>query len=102
MLFVLFLQNAACYNLGEQDENVTDMEAVSTGSININNGAPAPPMCYGRNMTFPRQNASYGLRHELPAVVTEGENYRLPGEVIYHYRALLAVFFFCCTFSLTL
>ena len=57
------------------------MEAISTGSININTGAPPPPMCYGRNMTFPRQSASYALRHELPAVVTEGENYRLPGEV---------------------
>lgn len=77
----MLLQNAACYNLGEPDENVTGMEAVSTGSINMNSGAPAAPMGYGRNMTFPRQSASYALRHELPAIVTEGENYRLPGEV---------------------
>ncbi|XP_057341888.1 BTB/POZ domain-containing protein 7 [Microplitis mediator] len=73
------LENAACYN-AEQEESMTDMEnmePVSTGSINISSTSAA---CYGRNMTFPRPNSSYGIRHELPAVVTEGENYRLPGE----------------------
>ncbi|CAG5093963.1 Similar to BTBD7: BTB/POZ domain-containing protein 7 (Homo sapiens) [Cotesia congregata] len=73
------LENAACYN-AEQEESMTDMEnlePVSTNSINIS-GTSA--VCYGRNMTFPRPNSSYGIRHELPAVVTEGENYRLPGE----------------------
>lgn len=60
--------------------DMENLEPVSTGSINIS-GTSA--VCYGRNMTFPRPNSSYGIRHELPAVVTEGENYRLPGEVIY-------------------
>lgn len=61
--------------------DMENMEPVSTGSINISSTSAA---CYGRNMTFPRPNSSYGIRHELPAVVTEGENYRLPGEVIYY------------------
>ncbi|KAK0161755.1 hypothetical protein PV327_008171 [Microctonus hyperodae] len=76
------LENAACYGSSEQNENMTDiesMETMNTGNISVNINAPVP-MCYGRNMTFPRPNSSCGIRHELPAVVTEGENYRLPGE----------------------
>lgn len=53
-------------------------------------GATASSACYGRNMTFPRHGpgagggGAYGhpRHHELPAIVTEGENYRLSAEVI--------------------
>lgn len=69
----------------EQDDNMTgmeNMEAISPGNLNVSTSASVN-VCYGRNMTFPRPNSSYGLRHELPAVVTEGENYRHQGEVSY-------------------
>ena len=66
--------------MGEPDENMTRAEEVGAGNVGGNLGAAAQ-ICYGRNMTFPRQAASYPHRHELPAVVTEGENYRLPGDV---------------------
>lgn len=79
-------QNAACYNIvGESDGAATDgIEENSrntSGSLAL--GPSAASICYGRNMTFPRQAASsYAhTRRELPAVVTEGENYRLSGEV---------------------
>ncbi|XP_023288554.1 BTB/POZ domain-containing protein 7 isoform X2 [Orussus abietinus] len=73
------LENAVCYRIGEQDDNVTGLEEVNTGNIS-GNVAAAAPVCYGRNMTFPRQASSYTHRHELPAIVIEGENYRYPGE----------------------
>ncbi|KAJ9595461.1 hypothetical protein L9F63_013372 [Diploptera punctata] len=39
------------------------------------------PPCFGRNMTFPRgPGSAYTVRHELPAVVTEGDAYRGHGE----------------------
>lgn len=53
---------------------------MNVGNVGINTGNAAP-VCYGRNMTFPRQASTYSHRRELPAIVTEGENYRLPGEV---------------------
>lgn len=59
---------------------MADVEENSSLNINSNVGASAS-VCYGRNMTFPRQASSYSHRRELPAVVTEGENYRLSGEV---------------------
>ncbi|XP_063990921.1 BTB/POZ domain-containing protein 7 [Diachasmimorpha longicaudata] len=76
------LENAAFYGSVEQDESMTGMEnmdSVSPGNMNVSTSATVN-VCYGRNMTFPRPNSSYGLRHELPAVVTEGENYRHQGE----------------------
>ena len=76
----LMFQNAAFYNSEEPDENMADVEENRSLNINSNVGASAS-ICYGRNMTFPRQASSYSHRHELPAVVTEGENYRLSGEV---------------------
>jgi hypothetical protein len=40
------------------------------------------PPCFGRNMTFPRgPTSAYAMRHELPAIVTEGDAYRGHGEV---------------------
>ncbi|XP_046617499.1 BTB/POZ domain-containing protein 7 isoform X2 [Neodiprion virginianus] len=73
------LENAACYRIGDPDENITGVEEINSGNVGSNVGNVAP-VCYGRNMTFPRQASTYSHRHELPAIVTEGENYRLPGE----------------------
>lgn len=73
------LENAACYNSEETDENMSNIDNDGSLNLNSNVGASAS-VCYGRNMTFPRQASSYSHRHELPAVVTEGENYRLSGE----------------------
>lgn len=78
--FSFLLQNAACYNSEETDENMSNIDNDGSLNLNSNVGASAS-VCYGRNMTFPRQASSYSHRHELPAVVTEGENYRLSGEV---------------------
>ncbi|XP_034935047.1 BTB/POZ domain-containing protein 7 [Chelonus insularis] len=72
-----FLENAAYYNSIEHDEKIMELENMENVNVNSSTTASA---CYSRNMTFPRSNSSYGMRHELPAVVTEGENYRLPGE----------------------
>ena len=45
------------------------------------------PPCFGRNMTFPRgPGSAYTVRHELPAVVTEGDAYRGHGEVSFKKR----------------
>lgn len=74
------LQNAACYGMGESDD-VTSNDEDSSLSTSANIGASAS-ICYGRNMTFPCQGSSYSHRQELPAIVTEGENYRL-NEVSY-------------------
>ncbi|XP_015590954.1 BTB/POZ domain-containing protein 7 isoform X2 [Cephus cinctus] len=69
------LENAGCYRMREQGDNMTGLEEVAAGNM-----AAAAQGCYGWNLTFPRQASSYSQRHELPAIVTEGENYRLPGE----------------------
>ncbi|KAJ8682027.1 hypothetical protein QAD02_017819 [Eretmocerus hayati] len=55
--------------------------ASSLGTGNGGSGNLAAAICYGRNMTFPRHAGSFSHRHhELPAIVTEGENYRLAAE----------------------
>ncbi|OXU23670.1 hypothetical protein TSAR_001748, partial [Trichomalopsis sarcophagae] len=78
------LENAACYSLGEPDANSVsaDEDCGSMMGLGGNSGLGASAaICYGRNMTFPRHAASYAHRHhELPAIVTEGENYRLSAE----------------------
>ena len=101
------MQDAGCCsNINDQESNPTSSEDDSllqagmnrqqqnqqiggiTGGNAGHNGAGSSTSssvanCYGRNMTFPRHSAtSYGHRHhELPAIVTEGENYRLSAEV---------------------
>ncbi|CAB0035424.1 unnamed protein product [Trichogramma brassicae] len=65
----------------------------SGGNNNHHGDAATPGVmsgagCYGRNMTFPRfgsgsssyRSATGPRHHELPAIVTEGENYRLSAE----------------------
>ncbi|XP_014203804.1 BTB/POZ domain-containing protein 7 [Copidosoma floridanum] len=81
------LENAACYgsSLGEpdshsvrSDEDCGSLLSFGGSGLGGGNGPGGAVLCYGRNMTFPRHAASYGHRHhELPAIVTEGENYRL-------------------------
>lgn len=64
----------------EQNERLTDIEDMDSPGIGIN-ARTVPPLCYGRNMTFPRPASSCAHRHELPAIVTEGESCRLLAEV---------------------
>nr|KAF7439596.1 hypothetical protein H0235_001987 [Vespula pensylvanica] len=60
----------------QQDNNMTGIEDINSPDMDINARTSAPSY-YGRNMTFPRPASSYADRHELPAVVIEGENNRL-------------------------
>lgn len=76
------LQNTASYGMKEQNEQrMTDIEDVDSPGMGIRMRTTAPAACYGRNMTFPRPTSSYAHRHELPAIVTEGESCRLFAEV---------------------
>lgn len=55
------------------------------------------PPCFGRNMTFPRGHSSaYTVRHELPAVVTEGDAYRGHGEVRLVLKLILSNYEIMC------
>ncbi|CAD1476387.1 unnamed protein product, partial [Heterotrigona itama] len=67
--------NTAAYNVKEQNERLTDIEDMDSPGVGIN-ARTVPPLCYGRNMTFPRPASSCTHRHELPAIVTEGESCR--------------------------
>lgn len=87
------LENSACYCLDEQAGGAGT--GTGTGDMSASNKPdsvvvqPSPskpasvvaslPMCYGRNLTFPRQGA-YSQRHELPAIITEGDPFRFSGE----------------------
>lgn len=74
-------QNTASYSMKEQNEQrMTDIEDIDSPGMGIRVRTTAP-VCYGRNMTFPRPTSSYAHRHELPAIVTEGESCRLLAEV---------------------
>lgn len=83
-LFYIFLQNTAAYNVKEQNERLTDIEDMDSPGLGIN-ARTVPSLCYGRNMTFPRPASSCTHRHELPAIVTEGESCRLLAEVNFNY-----------------
>lgn len=80
-------QNAACYCTQEDED--TEMGMDEDLSPPPSGKPPGPsscagglPPCFGRNMTFPRgPSSAYTVRHELPAVVTEGDAYRGHGEV---------------------
>lgn len=103
------LENAPCYCVDEDNANTSrSTESIHHQVEPMDDDEPSPPpspalltdstsaqqitVCYGRNMTFPRQQhmSNYGSsvsgairRHELPALITEGENvamYRMPGE----------------------
>lgn len=74
------LENTASYSMKEQNEQrMTDIEDIDSPGMGIRVRTTAP-VCYGRNMTFPRPTSSYAHRHELPAIVTEGESCRLLAE----------------------
>ncbi|KAH0954978.1 hypothetical protein HN011_002707 [Eciton burchellii] len=74
------LENTASYSMKEQNEQrMTDIEDIDSPGMGIRVRTTAP-VCYGRNMTFPRPTSSYAHRHELPAIVTEGESCRLLSE----------------------
>lgn len=73
-------QNTAAYSVKEQNERLTDIEDMDSPGVGIN-ARTVPPLCYGRNMTFPRPASSCTHRHELPAIVTEGESCRRLAEV---------------------
>nr|CAD7393613.1 unnamed protein product [Timema cristinae] len=74
------LENAACYCSSQEDEDTEMLEddapspPLPSKSVGV---LPLPPHL-GRNMTFPR--GYHHHRHELPAVVTEGDNYRMHAE----------------------
>jgi len=64
----------------QNEQRMTDIEDIDSPGMGIRVRTTAP-VCYGRNMTFPRPTSSYAHRHELPAIVTEGESCRLLSEV---------------------
>lgn len=64
----------------QNEQRMTDIEDIDSPGMGIRVRTTAP-VCYGRNMTFPRPTSSYAHRHELPAIVTEGESCRLLAEV---------------------
>ncbi|XP_049844700.1 BTB/POZ domain-containing protein 7 [Schistocerca gregaria] len=76
------LETAACYCAQEEEEDVAmDGEPVKAPVGNKQPVcSPGIPPNFGRNMTFPRGHTSYSQRHELPAIVTEGDAYRSHGE----------------------
>ncbi|KYN04598.1 hypothetical protein ALC62_04590 [Cyphomyrmex costatus] len=57
----------------QNEQRMTDIEDIDSPGMGIRVRTTAP-VCYGRNMTFPRPTSSYAHRHELPAIVTEGES----------------------------
>ncbi|KYN11529.1 hypothetical protein ALC57_16312 [Trachymyrmex cornetzi] len=63
----------------QNEQRMTDIEDIDSPGMGIRVRTTAP-VCYGRNMTFPRPTSSYAHRHELPAIVTEGESCRLLAE----------------------
>ncbi|GLV45027.1 uncharacterized protein CBL_14400 [Carabus blaptoides fortunei] len=78
------LENSACYCLDEQ-ASAGDMSASNKPDSVVQPSPSKPasvaslPMCYGRNLTFPRQGA-YSQRHELPSIITEGDPFRFSAE----------------------
>jgi len=70
----------------QNEQRMTDIEDIDSPGMGIRVRTTAP-VCYGRNMTFPRPTSSYAHRHELPAIVTEGESCRLLSEVRERSRA---------------
>lgn len=65
--------------MGMDEDPVPAPSSGKAGPANCSGGLPP---CFGRNMTFPRgPSSAYTVRHELPAVVTEGDAYRGHGEV---------------------
>lgn len=64
----------------QNEQRMTDIEDIDSPGMDIRVRTTVP-VCYGRNMTFPRPTSSYAHRHELPAIVTEGESCRLLAEV---------------------
>lgn len=100
------LENSICYCMDEQsgDSNNSDHPSgmsglsgqdlaqshhgpsigqPSPGKASGSGSSGAPPLCYGRNLTFPRQTAAAGYVqrvHELPAIITEGDPFRFSVE----------------------
>lgn len=68
-------QNAACYSNAEEE---TDMTMETETDHNVHSSAASSSACSVRRVTLPRSH-----RGELPAVVTEGDSYRIPGEVCF-------------------
>lgn len=71
------LENSVCYCMDEQP----DHEDMSTDRRDTPSPNKPPsntlPMCYGRNLTFPRPGGgAFSQRHELPAIITEGDAFR--------------------------
>lgn len=87
----IFSQNTAAYSAKEQNERLTDLEDMDSPGMGLN-PRTVPPLCYGRNMTFPRPASSCTHRHELPAIVTEGESCRLLAEVSYAINCTILVY----------
>lgn len=76
------LENSVCYCMEEQTdhENITD-EPSNVQPSPSKASTSSLPVCYGRNLTFPRPGAySQSGRHELPAIITEGDPFRYPVE----------------------
>lgn len=99
----LWCQNAACYCAQEEDDTEMGMDEdpVPPSSSGKSPGPPSCagvlPPCFGRNMTFPRGHSSaYTVRHELPAVVTEGDAYRGHGEVRLVLKLILSNYEIAC------
>lgn len=101
------LENSSCYCVDDAAAATTRSTESINHQVDDDDETTPPPSpalqfdnaaaqqlaaCYGRNMTFPRQQHSmYGAaaggsgmrRHELPAIIAEGEAsgvFRLPGE----------------------
>lgn len=100
------LENTPCYCVDDENTNTqrstesihhqiqpmedTDSTPPPSPALPSDNTAAQQLVtCYGRNMTFPRQqhnmsnysHNSSARRHDLPALITEGEGiFRLPGE----------------------
>lgn len=66
------LENASCYSNTEEE---TDMTMETETDHNLHSNAASSSACPVRRVTLPRSH-----RGELPAVVTEGDSYRVPGE----------------------
>lgn len=71
--YIINFQNAACYSNTEEE---SDMTMESETDHNLHSNAASSSACPVRRVTLPRSH-----RGELPAVVTEGDSYRMPGEV---------------------
>lgn len=66
------LENSVCYCMEEQTEHETEETVQPSPSKASTSNLPS---CYGRNLTFPRPG-TYSQRHELPAIITEGDPFR--------------------------